>query len=356
MYFQFENNIYQQTKGLAMGHPLSPFLANLVLENFENHILSDTNTHGITTFRYVDDILVIYENEVQFETLVKLWNSIHPDIAVTYEKEINNSINYLDLCISRKNNKFQTEIYRKPTAGSIYIQATSNHLQQQKQNIWFNFVKRGFNLCSTHEAWNKEKTFLEKLAVKNGYPKEIIAKGEQKAKTQKIKINTSNEKPKWVPLPNIPKVTAKLRRIFKEYNIHTAVNPGKKFSSILTEHKKYFRNPLLNSGVYKITCSCGKNYFGQTKRPIKKRFTEHLGYIRRGENKSGIATHILEEDHSITLDNVKWIREDKNLIDRIIREGYNICWCTNNVNENDCGNLNNSWKNVIALLRSQNNA
>jgi hypothetical protein len=211
------------------------------------------------------------------------------------------------------------------------------------------------NICSTREAWNKEKTILEKLALKNGYPKEIIKRGEHKANIKNTKINASNNKPKRVTLPSIPKVTAKLRRIFRKYNIQIAVNPGRKISSILTEHKKYFRDPLLNSGVYKITCSCGKSYFGQTKRSIKKRFNEHLGYIRRGENKSGISTHVLEEDHEITLDNVKWIRRDKDLVDRVIREGYNICWFKNNVNENECGNLNYCWKNVISSLRSHNN-
>ena len=352
MYFQFEDNTYQQTKGLAMGHPLSPFLANLVLESLEKKILTNANVQGIKTYRYMDDLLIIYQEEIQFETLIQLWNSVHPNITVTQEKETNEGINFLDLWIYRKNNRFHTEVYRKPTAGSMYIHATSNHTQQQKYNIWLNFVKRGVNLCSTQEGWMKEKAILRDLATKNGYSKDIIEQRENKAYINKSKINISNDKVKRVPLPNIPKVTAKLRRIFRRYNIHIAVNPGRKINSMLTGHKTYFRDPLLNSGVYKITCSCGKCYFGQTKRHIKKRFNEHLGYIRRGENKSGLSTHVLEEDHVISLNNVKWIRGNKDMVDRVIREGYNICWNNNNVNENECGNLNYSWKNVILSLKS----
>ena len=39
-YFLFYNSFYEQTKGAAMGSPLSPIVANIYMEAFENRAIS----------------------------------------------------------------------------------------------------------------------------------------------------------------------------------------------------------------------------------------------------------------------------------------------------------------------------
>ena len=52
--------------------------------------------------------------------------------------------------------------------------------------------------------------------------------------------------------------------------------------------------------IYLITCPCGKNYVGKTKRELKVRISEHLSTIRCKNFTYPVAAHILEAGHSIS--------------------------------------------------------
>ena len=59
-YFVFQDKIYHTNKGVAMRSPISSTIAEIFIQHYENthlkHILDVNN------IRYVDDILIIYEN------------------------------------------------------------------------------------------------------------------------------------------------------------------------------------------------------------------------------------------------------------------------------------------------------
>src|SRR5436190_16431202 len=115
-----------------MGSPLSCFLAEIYLNNIENeHIFSQKNKHvdKIKFFgRYVDDIVIFYAgNTRQLEVLNKYLNNISKNLKFTLELESNGSINFLDLTLKRIDNRIQFSIFRKPTATSHTIHATSYH-------------------------------------------------------------------------------------------------------------------------------------------------------------------------------------------------------------------------------------
>jgi hypothetical protein len=61
-YFQFSQQYYIQTEGLAMGAPTSPILAEVYIQYIEHKKLYPIlKKHQICGyFRYVDDILIIY--------------------------------------------------------------------------------------------------------------------------------------------------------------------------------------------------------------------------------------------------------------------------------------------------------
>jgi hypothetical protein len=61
-YFQFNHNVYTQTKGLAMGAPASSVLLEIYLQFLEHTTISDILTQQKITgyYRYVDDILLVY--------------------------------------------------------------------------------------------------------------------------------------------------------------------------------------------------------------------------------------------------------------------------------------------------------
>ena len=62
-FFEFNHNLYEQKFGLAMGSPLSPFLPELFLDNFEKNIISKEQLfqkHILIWRRYVDDVFVLF--------------------------------------------------------------------------------------------------------------------------------------------------------------------------------------------------------------------------------------------------------------------------------------------------------
>ena len=57
-YFQFRDNIYQQKQGAAMGSPVSPIVANLYMEAFEQQALTTAPTPPSFYGRYMWMILL----------------------------------------------------------------------------------------------------------------------------------------------------------------------------------------------------------------------------------------------------------------------------------------------------------
>ena len=80
-YFTFQGVFYQQTKGAAMGSPVSPKVANIFMEAFESRALS-TAVHPPKFWRrYVDDTCVIQDQAHKEEFLHHI-NSVENAIHV----------------------------------------------------------------------------------------------------------------------------------------------------------------------------------------------------------------------------------------------------------------------------------
>ena len=61
--FTFNNEIYQQRDGVAMGSSLGPLLAGITMVELENPIVPKLNSHLHFWKRYVDDTLTIVKEE-----------------------------------------------------------------------------------------------------------------------------------------------------------------------------------------------------------------------------------------------------------------------------------------------------
>ena len=59
-FFQFEDQFYEQIEGAAMGSPLSPIIANIYMEHFEELALTSSILQPKVWWRYVDDTFVIW--------------------------------------------------------------------------------------------------------------------------------------------------------------------------------------------------------------------------------------------------------------------------------------------------------
>jgi len=68
----------------------------------------------------------------------------------------------------------------------------------------------------------------------------------------------------------------------------------------MATRQKQSKNKYEKCGIYQLICpSCNMKYVGQTGRPFKVRFQEHLRDFKYGNKKSKIAQNLLENKHSI---------------------------------------------------------
>ena len=85
-YFQYDNVCYQQIEGATMGLSVSPIVANLFIEDFQQKSLSSFHTPLKFWGRYVDDTMVIIDKNLIDEFTDHI-NNQHPAIKSTIEKK-----------------------------------------------------------------------------------------------------------------------------------------------------------------------------------------------------------------------------------------------------------------------------
>jgi len=74
--FIFDDNIYNQKFGTPMSSPLSPIIADLVIEDLECRMLERFRTEVPFYFRYVDDIAIAIPNHL-IEEFLGVCNFFH---------------------------------------------------------------------------------------------------------------------------------------------------------------------------------------------------------------------------------------------------------------------------------------
>ncbi|XP_046382342.1 uncharacterized protein LOC124153288 [Ischnura elegans] len=143
-YFLWDREFYQQKDGAAMGSPLSPVVANLYMEHFEEDALASSKLRPSCQIRYVDDTFVIWPHGK--ETLKEFadhLNSIHPSIQFAMEIEMNGELPFLDVLVQRgMNGSLRHTAYRKATHTDRYLHAHSHHHPQQKSSV---HILQGFH-------------------------------------------------------------------------------------------------------------------------------------------------------------------------------------------------------------------
>jgi len=117
-HFSFQDKTYVQNNGLAMGATTSPILSEIYLQFLENtkifDILNEEKIIGY--FRYVDDILIIYnENITDVNQVLKSFNDTTPSLTFTLEQEEEKKLKFLDILIIKTKDKISFDIYRKKT-------------------------------------------------------------------------------------------------------------------------------------------------------------------------------------------------------------------------------------------------
>ena len=339
-YFAFNDSFYRQTKGLAMGSSLSGFLANLFL--FHHIEKNPIFYHPSITYykRYVDDtFLLINDVDFDIEGHIRNINAIHPNIKFTWERESNQSIQFLDLTITRiPTNYFNFAVAHKSYSTISPIHWLSFHPPNMKIGIYKSYIHRCITYSSsTIDFWREITIIIHAFTLQN-YPPHIliqvlvqfilrkwpdlmntlIRSKNCNLDNRKRAINCANlTVPKapqnvddspmtvgshvytnmiYIPCvsPNILKEFTKefKAKNFKITNAWTPLKPPLKSNLSLTQI-----NAKLSPCVYSAWCPDCDNtliYIGETGRGLQIRAKEHLN----PRNVSAIAKHIQLTSHN----------------------------------------------------------
>ena len=334
--FQLDESYYQQNEGMAMGSPLSPVMANIYMEHFEQEALETAPLKPSLWLRYVDDTFVLWQHQEDATSLLDHLNSIESDIQFTMEKEKDQILPFLDVKVEKTEHGFSTGVYHKPTSTGRYLNFESNHPDSIKRGIVKCLQHRVKNISTDERKKNSELSKLTETMQRNGYPKGFLTCKKKTVTSEGDSNSQQAETPvRTVSLPYTKGLSEKIQRICQKYNIRTIFKSNNTLRGQLCRVKPPNSTGNTKNCIYNIPCSCGKSYTGETGRPLSVRLEEHRKATIRGEvEKSGMAEHAWSNgDHRPAWDETKIIGREQHWKIRKIKEAVHMALDANSISK-----------------------
>ena len=336
--FLYNDRLYRQIDGVAMGSPLGPSLANFFLGHLEKKLFCNIDINPKLYVRYVDDVFAVFDKNVPFQSFLDHINNQHPNIKFTVEKSINNSLPFLNTKIQIIGDEFESCVYRKDTNTDVLLNFNAVCPLSWKRGILFGALNRAKIICSSKEAFLNEVKKLRDIFYRNGYSDTFFNKIYQSFEEKPVNVQVSNDidvKDKFRYVLKIPYIGA-LSHVFKNEvvklfhdNLKVDISPVFNTFKVANYFALKSQTPklLTSNVVYKFTCLCDASltYIGKTKRHLRVRCLEHLEYEKKLP-KSEIKSHLNECDicKNCNFDNFQILKKSKNDQEVKINEAFCI--------------------------------
>ena len=162
----FCGQYWLQENGTAMGPKNSCSYADIVAKNIDQQVLAARTIYPELRcwFRFRDDTIVLWRGSVQrLNAFFQALNTFDPYLQFTMDMG-GKSLHFLDLLITRVNNKLETTIYSKPTDSHVYLNARSSHPKSQIRAIAKSVALRLRRICSEDsDFYVKSKVYAQYL-------------------------------------------------------------------------------------------------------------------------------------------------------------------------------------------------
>lgn len=357
-YFAYEEKFYRQVDGCAMGASISSVIAQLVLEDLEEAIISQLDFTPPFFYRYVDDCILAIPN-YKSDYILNKFNSYHPKLRFTIELQENNQINFLDMTLHNEKGKIRTAWYTKHTWSGRYINFSSQHPVTQKKSVIAGLADRAIHLSDPEYRQKSIKKAKEALLL-NNYPvkmidsifKKRIHRFYNESGVSSTRVRCQDKK--YLTLPYVAGLSERIHNTFKNrYENKVTVSHrsfnllGRNFSNLKTPIPKGKRSNI----VYEIPCkNCNGVYIGQTYQYLKNRLNGHR-YDKK--NKTALTGHETEYKHKFDYDKTRILRTETNKKKREIYEMIYIQKNENAINSRtDTKNLSKIYYNLIKQSQS----
>jgi len=171
--FQFYGHLYEQIDSVAMRSPIAPLFADICMNWVWDQIPSNNKNPDVIV-KYVDNLFCTFSHKNHLINYFQCISNIHPNIHFSKELEINNQLPYLDILVSKVNNKFETMIFRKNTNTGLYTKWNSLCPFKYKRNLVQCLLSRAYKICTSWQNIHNEFESITSMLLKNGYPLAFI--------------------------------------------------------------------------------------------------------------------------------------------------------------------------------------
>ncbi len=195
--FVFNDKMYKQLGGTAMGTKLAPAYANIFMGNLEEKLLAGYPLKPDLWLRFIDDIFLIWNHgEQNLIEFVEYLNSAHRSIKFTSEYS-HTSVNFLDtkVCIDPSTKLLYTDLYTKPTDTHDYLHYSSSHPKSCKDSGPYSQLLRVKRICSKNEDCERHQENILGHYRRRGYPPQVLANNREKAKNNQPPRTQSGRMP-----------------------------------------------------------------------------------------------------------------------------------------------------------------
>jgi hypothetical protein len=202
-YMTFQDQIYQQTNGAAMGSPMIPPYANIFMYQLEKETVHKYTSLGtlILFKRFIDDVFIITKDS-NITELQKELNTMKPFIKLTWTPPAKHC-NFLDIIVSIKKGKLHTNVFQKQLNTYAYLPFHSYHTTAQKKGFIKGEAIRYARICTSETDFKFMINLFTLRLQRRGYPLSFIkrALGQVQHKDKhKYTVNSNDKNKKAIPL------------------------------------------------------------------------------------------------------------------------------------------------------------
>lgn len=135
--YMLNNEFFSRKKGLSQGSPLSPILANLYLDYFDEEI----KQHDVKLIRYADDFIILCKTEEQTKSILKQTNitlsklNLKINLEKTKIGNVNDGFCFVGLFFDsdgvKRSKKYNVHQYKKP----LYVLEPYSYLKLNNDTV-----------------------------------------------------------------------------------------------------------------------------------------------------------------------------------------------------------------------------
>ena len=223
-YFVWKNKIYVIKDAGPIGLSLMVVVAEAYLQILEKNALREALHLRIlpkTFRRYVDDSHARFNSFEEAERFLTILNSQDPRIQYTIEREDDEKqLPFLDILVHNAGSGlYDFKVYRKEAITNVQIKPNSCIDGKVIVGVFKGFLARAWRICSEKHR-NEEFEFLIKVFSENGHDENLLRSIKDSYKPPELRptiaVNNATDEKPIVKLPWIPKVTPKLKKIYKK--------------------------------------------------------------------------------------------------------------------------------------------